>query len=97
MDLFRYSAQGQPSLIGGLDAYFSFDGGASSNGSTSSPSFTYFNSTAGGDWGDWQSSGGHTAGNDAYNAFASSGTQYSLTPIDQTVMNVLGFHPQTMV
>jgi len=100
MDLFRYyvGPNGvQRSLVGGQDAYFSFDGGVSSNGNASNPSFTYFNSSAGGDWGDWQSSGAHTAGKDAYNAFASSATQYSLTPVDQTVMNVLGFHPSTMV
>jgi hypothetical protein len=96
MDLFRYNGT-QRSLVGGQDAYFSYDGGISSNGSASNPSFTYFNSTAGGDWGDWQSTGAHTAGNDAYNAFASSATQYSLTPVDQTLMNVLGFHPQPTV
>jgi len=26
----------------------------------------YFNTTSGGDWGDWQSSGPNSAGNDAY-------------------------------
>ena len=58
LDLFRYSQPGVRSLVGGQTAYFSPDG------STSSPT-TYFNSTAGGDWGDWQSSGVNSAGNDA--------------------------------
>jgi hypothetical protein len=93
MDLFRYSAAGTRSLVGGQSAYFSFDGGKSSNGSSSSPSFTYFNSTAGGDWGDWQSSGIHNVANDAYDAFSSSGVQYAASPIDKTLMNVLGYGP----
>src|SRR5262249_20657355 len=95
MDLFRYSAPNQLSLVGGQTAYFSPNGGSSSgsqpNNLTGS-SFSYFNSTAGGDWGDWQSSGATSAGKDAYVAFASSGTQYALSNVDQTLMAALGYH-----
>ena len=71
LDLFRYSAPGVRSLVGGQTAYFSPDGGNTS-GATNlvGASKTYFNSTAGGDWGDWQSSGANSAGNDAYSAFS---------------------------
>lgn len=91
MDLLRFSAAGTRSLTGGQSAYFSFDNGVSSSGNSSSPGLTYFNSTAGGDWGDWQSSGALSAGNDAYDAFASSGVQYHPSSVDQTVMHVLGY------
>jgi hypothetical protein len=90
-DLFRFTDTNVRSLTGGADAYFSYDGGKSSTGTglTTDPR-TYFNSTAGGDWGDWQSSGTHTAGNDAYDAFASPGS-YSSSPVDLVVMRALGY------
>jgi hypothetical protein len=79
------------SLTGGADAYFSYDGGTSSGATDlAGHSRTYFNSTAGGDWGDWQSSGAHTAGNDAYDAFANPGS-YSSSPVDLVVMRALGY------
>jgi hypothetical protein len=52
----------------------------------------YFNATAGGDWGDWSSSGLTSAGNDAYDAFAAAGKQYSISPTDTSLMNMLGYH-----
>jgi hypothetical protein len=93
MDLFRYSGfnattnTGTRSLVGGQAAYFSTD-----NGQTPT---LYFNTQAGGDWGDWQSSGTHSAGNDAYNAFASSGVLYAPSATDKTLMNVLGYGSPT--
>ena len=51
----------------------------------------YFNTTSGGDWGDWQSSGPNSAGNDAYDAFAGSGGPYSASAVDAREMNVLGY------
>ena len=94
MDLFRYSAPGTRSVTSGQAAYFSPNGGASSGpvDNLTGSSLTYFNSTAGGDPGDWQSSGATSAGRDAYSAFASSGVQYAVSNVDQTLMNVLGFH-----
>jgi hypothetical protein len=90
-DLFRFTDVSARSLTGGADAYFSYDGGASSGASDlAGHSKTYFNSTAGGDWGDWQSSGTHTAGNDAYDAFANPGS-YSSSPVDLVVMRALGY------
>lgn len=89
-DLFRFTDVGTPSLTGGADAYFSFDGGNSSTGSGSS-NRTYFNTQAGGDWGDWQSSGAHSAGADAYNAFASTGVAYSTGTVDQLAMDAIGY------
>jgi hypothetical protein len=97
-DLFRYSAPGLRSLVGGQPAYFSPDGGVSSGGTNpTGASLTYFNSTAGGDWGDWQSSGANTAGTDAYNAFASTGVQYAASAVDVTAMHVLGYVPTVPV
>jgi hypothetical protein len=83
LDLFRYSTANTRSTVGGQTAYLSFDGGASS--------LVYFNTTSGGDWGDWQSSGLHTAGADAYDAFASSGIPYQVSSIDSRELNVLGY------
>jgi hypothetical protein len=94
MDLFRYSSSGHLSLVGGQTAYFSPDGGATGGvtNNLTNEEFTYFNTTAGGDWGDWQSSGATSAGKDAYTAFASSGTQYSISNVDQALMAALGYH-----
>lgn len=83
LDLFRYSSAGTRSLVGGQTAYLSFNGG--------NTPLLYFNTTSGGDWGDWQSSGPNSAGNDAYDAFASSGGPYSASAIDAREMNVLGY------
>jgi hypothetical protein len=84
LDLFRYSAADTRSLVGGQTAYASSDSGHTN--------LDYFNATAGGDWGDWSSSGLTSAGNDAYDAFAAAGTQYSISPTDTSLMNMLGYH-----
>lgn len=83
LDLFRYSSAGTLSTTGGPSAYLSFDGG--------NTALNYFNTTAGGDWGDWQSSGINSAGNDAYDAFSSSGTPYQVSAMDGRELNVLGY------
>ncbi len=83
LDLFRYSAADTRSLVGGQTAYASYDSGHTN--------LDYFNATAGGDWGDWSSSGPTSAGNDAYDAFAAAGTQYSIHPTDTSLMNALGY------
>lgn len=86
-DLFRFSGPDTRSLQAGSTAYFSFDGGKTSSGNGSSPSLTYFNTQAGGDYGDWASS----AGNDAYDAYAGTGVAYTLSSVDQLVMDALGY------
>lgn len=95
-DLMRYSAPGTLSLVGGKTAYFSYDFGKSSNGNSTSSTYTYFNTTLGGDPGDWNSTG-NTPANDAYNAFASSGVLYQTTAVDKNLMNVLGYGPAPAV
>jgi hypothetical protein len=79
LDLFRFSSAGTRSLTGGQAAYLSFDGGTTALKS--------FNTTAGGDWGDWQSS----STSDAYDAFASSGHLDPVSAIDGRELNVLGY------
>ena len=84
MDLFRYSSPGTRSLVGGQAAYLSFDGG--------NTHLLNFNTTSGGDWGDWQSSRANAApGPDAYDAFSSSGIPDVVSAIDAREMNVLGY------
>src|SRR5207253_716430 len=79
LDLFRYSGNGTRQLTPGQTAYFSIDGGKTN--------LNNFNTTAGGDWGDWAAS----AGNDSYNAFISSGSSFSVTGSDLTVMDAIGW------
>jgi hypothetical protein len=89
LDLFRYSAPGTRSIVGGQTAYLSFDGG---NTTPMSPGgLLYFNTQAGGDTGDWSSSGTTSAGLDAYDAFANSGAAYHVSHADTREMNVLGY------
>jgi hypothetical protein len=83
MDLFRYSSAGTRSLVGGQTAYLSFDSG--------NTHLLNFNTTSGGDWGDWQSSGTNSAGNDVYDAFSSSGHVDLVSAVDNREMNVLGY------
>lgn len=93
LDLLRYSAPGQVSPSGSSTAYFSFDNGQTSGATNLAGSDkTYFNTTAGGDIGDWASS----AGNDAYNAFASSGTNYAPSTVDRLALDVLGYGSTTL-
>ena len=79
LDLFHYSAAGVRDFSGTTAGYFSPDGGATNLGS--------FNTSSGGDFGDWASS----VGNNAYDAFTSSGVVNPVTASDLREMNVLGY------
>jgi hypothetical protein len=84
MDLFRYSAPGVRDLTATpptpyTSAYFSTNGGTTN--------LDNFNTTAGGDLGDWANS----VGNDSFHAFSKSGVINPVTPADLTLMNVLGW------
>jgi hypothetical protein len=79
-DLFRYSAPGVLDAGYKDSAYFSVNGGV-----TDLKAFN--NSTSGGDRSDWLS----TAGNDIQNAFLSKGLAYTLSNVDLTALDVLGW------
>jgi len=76
-DLFRYSALNTRDL--GAGGYFSPDGGKTN--------LNKFN-TGGGDAGDWAGS----AGNDSFNAFASSGVENIVTGADIRTMDTIGWN-----
>lgn len=84
-DLFRYSSQGVQDMSTSMGGYFS-----ANNGSTSSPTGA-FNTTSGGDYGDWASS----MTNDAFDAFATSGVTLGISQVDLTVLQALGWNPGT--
>jgi Ca2+-binding RTX toxin-like protein len=79
-DLFHYSAPGVRVLTGAQPGYFSVDGGATALAS--------FNTTNGGDFGDWAASAGH----DAFLAFSSSGVVNAISSADMTAIDVLGWN-----
>ena len=79
LDLYRYTAPGQPSLTPGA-GYISFDGGRT----VSSP----FNDPAnGGDAGDWSTA----VSGDAFDAFAQPGVALTLSSVDLREMEALGY------
>ena len=79
LDLYRYTAPGQPSLTPGA-GYMSFDGGRT----VSSP----FNDPAnGGDAGDWSTA----VSGDAFDAFAQPGVALTLSSVDLREMEALGY------
>ena len=80
MDLFRYSAAGTRQLGTSAPAYFSIDQGTTN--------LDNWNTTPGGDTGDWAAS----VGNNAFLAFSSPGTINSVTPTDLLLMNILGWN-----
>src|SRR6266699_2563299 len=82
LDLFHYSAPGTRDLSGTQAGYFSANGGVTN--------LDNFNTSTGGDFGDWAGS----AGNDAFRAFASSGVVMSVTAADLTLMDVIGLNAQ---
>jgi hypothetical protein len=77
LDLFRYSSRGALELTQGTPAFFSIDGGDTN--------LNQFSTTV--DPSDWAAS----AGNDAFDAVAVTGTEEPLTATDIREMNVLGF------
>ena len=79
MDLLHFSAPGVHSFAGNQAGYFSLDNGATNLDS--------FNTSSGGDPGDWASS----AGSDAFRAFSSSGVVNAITPTDLRLMDAIGW------
>jgi hypothetical protein len=79
LDLFRYSAPGVHDFNGTQAGYFSIDGGVTN--------LDNFNTSPGGDFGDWAASAGH----DAFLAFSSSGVMNAFSSSDLTLMNALGY------
>ena len=85
LDMFHYVAAGVHTYTGQATNYFSVDGGITN--------LDNFNTTPGGDLGDWASS----AGNDAYLAFSSSGRANTVSQTDITEMNALGYRTGPLV
>ena len=91
LDFFRWPAPGVRALTGGSADYFSLDNGVTSLGVFNDPNQPSTANPAlprGGDAGDWISTG-NTA-NDAFDAFLFSGTNYTLSSLDSTVLNAIG-------
>jgi hypothetical protein len=79
LDLFHWSAAGTRDLVSTKAGYFSVDGGATS--------LAAFNTVSGGDAGDWASS----VSNDAMDAFSSSGVANTVSNVDLTTLDVIGW------
>ena len=79
LDLFHYSAAGTRDLVASKAGYFSVDGGATN--------LAAFNTVSGGDAGDWASS----VTNDAMDAFSSSGVTNTVSSVDLTTLDVIGW------
>jgi hypothetical protein len=77
MDLFQYSSAGVLQTRHGGASYFSINGGATD--------LDTFSSTS--DLGDWSTS----VPNDSFDAFSNTGTAYTISETDITLLNVLGF------
>ena len=79
-DLFHYSAAGVRDFSGTTPGYFSIDGGATV--------LARFNTTSGGDYGDWSGAGGA----DAWNAFSSPGVVNGVTESDLKFLDAIGYN-----
>jgi uncharacterized membrane protein len=79
-DLFRFSGTGVPSWDYNGSSYFSIDNGATD--------LANFNSSGGGDRGDWLST---SSTNDVADAFTFPGVTGVLSNIDQTALDVIGW------
>jgi len=77
LNLFKYASPGNIQTEVGGASYFSINGGATN--------LANFATTS--DYSDWSA----TMPNDAFDAFFSPGTAYTISPTDITVLNVLGF------
>ena len=80
LDLMHYSAPGVQVFSGSTPGYFSIDGGVTN--------LAAFNTTAGGDPGDWASS----VAADSFDAFSSSGIVNAVTPTDLIEMDAIGWN-----
>ncbi|HEX2944008.1 MAG TPA: NF038122 family metalloprotease [Rhodopila sp.] len=80
LDLFHYSSAGVRDFSASTPGYFSANGGSTNGGS--------FNTTSGGDPGDWASS----MGNDSFDAFSNSGVVNPMTSGDAQAMDVVGWN-----
>ena len=79
LDLFHYSGNGVRTFSGSTPGYFSIDGGVTS--------LNAFNTTNGGDYGDWAAS----ATNDSFLAFSSPGVINAVSQTDLREMDALGW------
>ncbi len=80
-DLFHYSAAGVRDFSASTPGYFSVNGGTTN--------LAAFNTTSGGDAGDWASS----VTNNSFDAFSNSGVVNSVSAADLTALDVIGWNP----
>jgi collagen type I/II/III/V/XI/XXIV/XXVII alpha len=90
LDLYRFTAANTPALTAGAVDYFSLNNGTTALG--------YFNNQAaqGGDAGDWAYIGTHAVPADAFDAFITTGTAGTISNLDTTVLDSLGFRADSL-
>ncbi len=84
LDLLHYSASGVRDFTQSTAGYFSINGGVTDDGN--------YNTIAGGDAGDWSSSGATNEPDNSYDAYATPGTVDEITSNDLTLLNALGWN-----
>ena len=82
-DLFHYSAAGVRDFSASTAGYFSINSGTTN--------LAAFNTTSGGDAGDWASS----VTNDSFDAFSNSGVVNTVSAADLTALDVIGWNPSS--